>query len=241
MLIFVACTGGNQETSHVEGQSNLISRDTVLETISYANLFRVAFSDTPYLVYNSPKTFLKKIEIGKLKVPSGKIIACDNVTQFAARPFINQFPKGEFPVELSMATFSRDNNIPAFSRILFNNHPVTEWETALIAGQKPIPIDGDLAYGFSVDAGIALFIDSAANAFYHREHPISYEDLYVKPYEKHPEKSPQYFTYNFNQYNLIAYQSGFGDGSYSSYIGFDGDGNISVLLVDFQVIDWWKN
>jgi hypothetical protein len=34
-----------------------------------------------------------------------------------------------------------------------------------------------------------------------------------------------------------AFASGFGDGAYPSYAGFDGDGQVVVVLTDFGILD----
>ncbi|WP_432774035.1 DUF4241 domain-containing protein [Brevibacillus gelatini] len=36
------------------------------------------------------------------------------------------------------------------------------------------------------------------------------------------------------------FSSGWGDGSYASYIGYDADGQIVRLLTDFYLVDWME-
>ena len=36
--------------------------------------------------------------------------------------------------------------------------------------------------------------------------------------------------------NLIAFSSGYGDGSYASYAGFDSERHVSVVVTDFAII-----
>ena len=37
--------------------------------------------------------------------------------------------------------------------------------------------------------------------------------------------------------NVVAFASGFGDGAYPSYAGFDRDGRIVAVLTDFGILD----
>ena len=80
------------------------------------------------------------VNIGKLNVESGKLIACDPIVMHDAKPFSQTFPVGQFPVQLAIAKVNDDERV-AFSRISFSDHPVIKWEFALEEAQKKIPID----------------------------------------------------------------------------------------------------
>jgi Protein of unknown function (DUF4241) len=36
----------------------------------------------------------------------------------------------------------------------------------------------------------------------------------------------------------VIFSSGFGDGYYASYFGYDGEGELVALMTDFLVVDW---
>jgi hypothetical protein len=38
--------------------------------------------------------------------------------------------------------------------------------------------------------------------------------------------------------NAVLFSSGWGDGGYGSYWGFDRNGKLIALMTDFQVVDW---
>ncbi|NOT69817.1 MAG: DUF4241 domain-containing protein [Hyphomicrobium sp.] len=38
--------------------------------------------------------------------------------------------------------------------------------------------------------------------------------------------------------NVAMFHSGWGDGFYASYFGYDADGNVAALVTDFATIDW---
>ena len=76
--------------------------------------------------------------IGKLNVESGRLIACDPIVMHDAKPFLQVFPVGLFPVQLAIAKINDDERV-AFARISFSDSPVTKWEFALDEGQEEIP------------------------------------------------------------------------------------------------------
>jgi hypothetical protein len=183
------------------------------------------------------------VEIGKLKVESGKLIACDPIVLKDAHPFTQTFPVGEFPVQLSIAQFNGDERV-AFSRIVFSGKPVVKWEFALQDGQKPLPIEGETTYGYGVDGGIGLFIDEkssiAFSGLQKRDESI-WDEVFIQEISKNERPTWQYLLYNFGGYNLATFSTGFGDGHYGTYIGFDEEGKPCRLLTDFNLVSWWKH
>ena len=61
-----------------------------------------------------------------------------------------------------------------------------------------------------------------------------------KEMEKHTHYDWRYAMYDFGQHNLAAFTSGFGDGRYSTYIGFAANGKPCRLITDFGLFDWRK-
>lgn len=47
--------------------------------------------------------------------------------------------------------------------------------------------------------------------------------------------------YDFNGHNLAAFSTGYGDGFYATYVGYDQKGKICRLLTDFGVVEWARN
>jgi hypothetical protein len=182
------------------------------------------------------------VTIGELKVESGKIIACDPIVMHSWTPFIQRFPKGHFPVQLAIARIQDDERV-AFSRIFFSNKPVTGWRYALQNGQKDISIFDSTFYGYGVDGGVAIFIDSVANKSFNEmaaSDKTVWEKVFDTEMNKHTRKTWEHLVYNFGDHNLAAFSTGLGDGSYATYIGLDKDGNICRLLTDFGFVNWWK-
>ena len=204
-------------------------------------LFEAAFIPGTTQKVKDKTLNLYGITIGKLKIVSGYIIACDpgHIDEYGI-PFTQTFPTGEFPVQLAIARLGYDETI-AFARINFSDEPVVKWEFALQAGQPPITVGGKKMHGYSVDLGVGVFMDTAASNALDKSNLTELDaDLY-KEMSKHFHNDWRYTMYNFGQHNIAAFSSGFGDGYYATYIGFDAKGKPCRLLTDFNLIDWKTN
>lgn len=201
-------------------------------------IFETAFSKGSTEKVDESTAYLCGITIGKIKSNSGHIIACDpmHIDEYGI-PFTQVFPAGEFPVQLSILRVDGEERI-AFARIFFSDAPVAKWEFALLPGQSPIPLHGNKMYGYSVDAGVGIFIDEAAAKALDFEKVSSMEAPLFKEMEQHQHGGWRYAMYNFSNYNAAAFTTGTGDGRYATYTGFDAKGNPCRLLTDFGFFSW---
>ncbi|GAB2962277.1 hypothetical protein GCM10027048_33420 [Hymenobacter coalescens] len=143
-----------------------------------------------------------------------------------------------------MAQFADGDERVAFARIRFSNRPVHHWQMAVWPGQQPQPINGQAYYGYGVDAGMGLFMDEQAMLVLDqrlRQTQNSWEQIFITSFAFEGPTPRQGFLYRVAGQTLAAFMSGFGDGSYASYIGFDTAGQPCRLLTDFQVINWQTN
>ena len=193
----------------------------------------------------------RSVSIGNLTIKSGRICAVDPFVSLGkVRPFTQDVPNGEFPVRLAVGDHPagpvKDSRV-AFARVDFSGRPVTRWRMAVTAGQNVSTLKPDEIFGYGVDAGTGSFYDPAADA--------TVEALYAK----NPDVWQEWQTageangprivgpYSFvlmlpmGDVNVAMFHSGWGDGFYASWFGFDADGNVAALLTDFQTIDWSKS
>jgi hypothetical protein len=225
----------------------------VLDTIKQAPtridaepaLFETAFIRGTKQKGNSADFNFYGITIGKLNVVSGHIVACDplHIDEYG-KPYTQIFPKGEFPVQLSIAEVGGEETV-AFARINFSNEPVTKWEFALLEGQEPLAVGGKEIHGYGVDGGIGIFMDQEAIKALDQDQLTQieegiYKDIY-KEMEKHYRYDWKYAMFDFRGHNLAAFTTGVGDGRYPSYVGFDANGQPCRLVTDFGLFNWKKN
>jgi hypothetical protein len=248
-LLFISCNNRPQNVSlsiYDSGAPPISTEklDTV-KAIPYSVTTPPAIFETAYFtgtkaMQGNDSFYLYGVDIGSIKIESGEIIAGDPIIIQDAKPFVQKFPIGEFPVQLSIAKFNDDERV-AFSRILFSDSPVVKWEFALHEGQEQKPIDSGAFYGYGVDAGTGMFIDKKArDAFQLRYKPGDvYTEVFINEMNKHYRHTWQYVLYEFDTYNLASFSTGYGDGSYGTYVGYDSKGNICRLLTDFGLVEWW--
>jgi hypothetical protein len=217
------------------------SKTTPLITTTYSGttypiLLESAFTKGTEVKQDEMSYYFSLIDIGKIKIETGKIIACDPIVMNEAIAFTQKFPLGQFSVQLAMAKIENDERV-AFSRILFSDKPVEKWSFALQPGQNLIELKDTTIYCYGVDAGTGIFIDSAVNKVFTSFKYNTWENVFVKKAE---ESNYTGYIHNFGAHNIAIFSTGYGDGCYSTYIGFDKSGNVCRLLTDFGLIEWWK-
>lgn len=243
-ILFFYCITACNDIDRFGGRTPISNKpiDTIKaepsEVTALPHLFETAFIKGTIKKREKDTIQLYGVNIGKLKIPTGIIIACDpmHIDEYGI-PFTQVFPNGEFPVQLSVAKIKNEERI-AFARIHFSDAPVVQWAFALRKGDKQIPIGGEDRPGYSVDAGVGVFIDSAANNVLNRNHVVNMDTGIYLELEKNYRHKWRYAIFNFKDHNLATFSSGFGDGYYSSYIGFDANGKPCRLLTDFNILDW---
>ena len=181
---------------------------------------------------------LKKQDLGMLYLPTGKIVANDLCVFFETDEFTVSVSPGTYPVSMSVAHIDTDKRV-ALAMIKFTDKNPVKWEMALVKEQNPRELDGDSFYGYGVDSGTGGFMDKAI------ADKISEKDLNV--YDEFEDQFDKTYVHTYSyaigtitggeQNEIAAFSSGYGDGSYPSYFGFDEDGKPCALVTDFLVLE----
>jgi hypothetical protein len=201
-------------------------------------LFETAFIDgTRAKASGRDATFTRK-RLGALEVTSGRIAAFDPLVEDAPEPFVTAFPKGAFAVELAVARIGDDERI-AFARVVFSDRPVARWELALLKGQDPADLGPDEFFGYGVDSGTGAFMDAEAAkalaAGLRADDALS--DRIVTRMDEVSRTTWSAVLWDLGGRNAALFSSGWGDGFYASYVGYDAKGRVVRLLTDFGVAD----
>lgn len=188
---------------------------------------------------------LETYEVGKIHISSGKIIASDPLISPDHPPFSVQFPKGDFSV---LVHKERESNCIAYAEIIFdNNLTAGHWKLALSEDQNTADLKEGEVYGYPVESGMGSFMDlDAQTALNHLEQELFhkkgvdfmgiYEEFFhshffdengaidqfavLKPYDEKPE-------------NIVAFETGYGEGFYATYLGYSDDNQIVKLICEF--------
>jgi hypothetical protein len=181
--------------------------------------FSKAFSDN---------TELKTKTVGELLVTSGMITACDPLSFLDTEPFIISVPVGRYPVILSMK-----GQTVIFTMLKLSEETAVSWKEALSLHKKE-----GLGIGYAVDAGIGCFMDAETANLVLEQREMDEDGFYEllnANLESNADKWANVEIDKTTGANLVAFSSGKGDGVYTSYIGFDINGNVTAIVTDFTM------
>ena len=192
---------------------------------------------------------LKKQNLGDLFLKTGNIVANDPLVMFELEPLTLSVAPGSYPVSIHISNWSSplmDDKRVALAALRFSDKKAIRWEMALADGQDPDNVkDGKLFYGYGVDSGTGGFMDkSAADEIGAKlTDDASYEKVYKEIDKQMEETYVDTYSYAIGnmtdgtQNDFVAFSSGFGDGCYPSYFGFDDMGELCALATDFLALD----
>lgn len=114
------------------------------------------------------------------------------------------------------------------------------WEIATPVGWHPVH---GPRYTYCVDSAIGCFMDAdAASAFAPvcEDYDAETDPILAAMEKNHRHALASWADVCVNQdthTNIIAFTSGWGDGGYPSFFGFDENKNIACLVTEFGVLD----
>ena len=175
---------------------------------------------------------IETFEAGNIVLTSGKLVSSDPLITSEMPPFMTDFPIGEFPVLVHKEI---ESNCIAYVEMVFKKAEIATWKLATSDGQNMTELEEGEIYGFPVESGMGCLMD-----FETQENLILLEQhLFKRKGEEFMGIYEEFFHEHFfqeegavNQYaflkpheekpgNLLAFETGYGEGFYASYIGFD--------------------
>ncbi len=178
-------------------------------------------------------------DIGRLTIKEGRIYACDPISLYLEEPFDIEFPKGQYPVQLAIASINGDDERIGLARIKFTDTKPIKWTDALTEGQDVKDLEEDEIFGYDVDSGTGAFMDASGYVEYDS---LYKEDLKLSTISREMRKSYKdtrsWLMWEGKNSNVAIFSTGYGEGLYATYIGFDDYGNICRLVTDFGLLDW---
>ncbi len=187
--------------------------------------------------------------LGKLHLSTGRIVVSDPFTFFDEKPFVINIDKGSYDVILSIAriienydeTKFRHERV-AFAMLKFNENRPVRWEPALRENDDVSKSSEGTFFGYGVDSGTGCFMDIETQAILNDllfDEEYKFFDFLVNKMLNNQSSGGNWLNYDFEglpENNLIAFSSGWGDGGYASYFGFDQDNQPACLVTDFKVV-----
>lgn len=201
--------------------------------------FALAFCDGATITDSvGTQATMRVYSLGELAAPSGVIVACDPLTAIEPKPFAQRVAPGRYPVLVSVAQLVDGDQRVACAQLRLSDAPVARWERARLEGQAQIALGEGERFGYPVDAGVGCFMDaraaSALDARYERDE--SYDEALIDALEAHHSDSWDFADVALDEdagLNVIIFSSGWGDGVFASYWGYDASGAPACLVTDF--------
>lgn len=174
--------------------------------------------------------------IGEIALPTGQLVSCDPFVFPETEPFTLTLPRGTFPVVLSVAKFATDQRV-AFAVVRFRQSTPIVWDMLTVGDQDKSNLEPDHFFGYPVDAGTGCFMDRSTGLGLAQQmnDDYSFYETMIAEMDKTYVHTWSWLDMRFGDGNLIAFSSGYGDGLYATYVGFDTDGEVSVIVTDFGV------
>lgn len=196
------------------------------------------------------------LELGNLTLPTGRLIVADPLCCLGMGlnkipAFSLETPRGSFPVTISVAAGTEYGDRYMAARLAFNNNRAVRYELALKGDENAADLEEDEIFGFPVDTGLACFCDQSTEERYEEfleewreDYPDGnhYDDFFAGIFKKSHDAHPEYqreggdwinWTVPDGEDNIIMFSSGFGDGVYPCYWGFDADDRLCRMVVHF--------
>ena len=244
LLLLLACTNRSTNNQELSGKDEK-KQETELRDVKIISDLSDSNSDD-----------LIEIDIGNLHLPTGKIIAGDPFFTEKARPFFRSVKPGTYPVRIYMTEVEADHYRIAYAKIKFKNEYANNWILALrddIKMENIADLKEDEYIGFPVDGGLGCFLDVKTNALYVYEFDSIYEQY--SDYKMYNDLlTEEFLNYSSNNrysgeqgdwnnhivdiksgLNVIMFTSGWGDGIYPAYWGYNDKKETVELTIDFLV------
>ena len=185
-------------------------------------------------------------QIGELILTSGRIIACDPLIGPDTRYYFKKtLELGRYPVIVSVADFQPSGEARfACAMLRIGDKTPVRWEIAFINEPNINQTDDQVFYG--VDAGTGCFVDSDAAQILEDLFPDEDQfegfcdrilaEMENNSFGKHRTAGwANMQVSEASEANIITFSSGWGDGGYASFWGYDASGNLTGLVTDFAL------
>ena len=193
------------------------------------------------------------LDMGDISFPTGDILVRDPLVWLNRdeKAYLTSVPRGKYRIETLVVKLEEDHYRYALSRVRFTENVPKIYYEALKGDENLDDVDGDSIFGFNVDAGLATIVDvETRNAYcdfedkWYAENPGKniYDDFFAAIFAKSAEENPLYqrdggdwinFKIPNSELSIPMIQSGFGDGRYPVYFGYDENGKLCDLVVEY--------
>lgn len=194
------------------------------------------------------------LSIGQIDCPTGHICVADPLAYLPSihySPILKEsIPSGTYNVEVAICRSAEIGIRMSSAKVKVKNTEALIYKRASATSESVIKLkEGKTLEGFPVDAGVFCFCDSqVANEYrsfidaWYKKYPDAnhYDDYFAKYFAKSYQNLPAYqreggdfmeWENPISKNRMVMIASGFGDGFYNVYYGYDKDNSICEILV----------
>lgn len=184
--------------------------------------------------FQGQRALIESHIVGSLQLPTGHLVVCDPDDYFLAErgSFTVAVPPGKYRFFVNVTRSTEPVGMsPRVSAggLIITDEQIAWWELALLDGEDlRILRDGE-AYCFGVDSGTACFMDAAAvrtvaTTYASSENPLEEQEIGAVRIG--------YIGDSLSAADLIAFDSGWGDGRYPVWVGRAANRTVACLVAD---------
>jgi hypothetical protein len=182
---------------------------------------------------------IERIEAGKLKLSTGRIIATDPILMYDDESYSEHVKPGTYPVNIYVGKTENRKKQTVASELRFSDNDAVKWEMALLKGESAKGFAHDEFMGFEVENGLGCFMDESVMEILDvmSEEELDKYEKNVRDAVKNSECScADMIIDKKTGRNIVIFASGWNEGTFPTYYGFDKDNKLARLVTDFMVI-----
>ena len=187
---------------------------------------------------------------GRINLPTGQVVCTDPMYRELAWPQSWTTSKGQYPVYLYFGLEPNFAGRVAYAELVFKDEIPEYWEMSLISEKLLADsFERKMNGMYPVENGLSCFADFETFRIYEQEikefyqlHKSGnyYNDVLEEHFKENSNIPPSSRGEDWICYkpakangNIVMFSSGYGDGLYPRYVGYDKNGNVVKLVTDF--------
>ncbi len=183
---------------------------------------------------------IEKIEAGKLKSTTGKIIATDPILMYDDESYSERVKPGTYNVYIYVGKTENRKKQTVAAELRINDNPPVKWKMALLSGESANGFAQDEFMGYEVENGLGCFMDESVMGILDTmsEEELDKYEKSVRDAVKLNECSCANIVVDESTgRNIIIFASGWNEGTFPTYYGYDKNKKLARLVTDFMVIE----
>ncbi len=174
-------------------------------------------------------------EAASVRLPTGRVVASDGTGPQNAAAFTTTVPPGTYPVLLLQAAPAGVGPTNAAALIRVSDAVPASWRIATVPGQDASQLRPGEVFMYPVDSGLGCFTSPEAVQYMNAD--STWTSRVIDQLAASRALSTTLTFGGADGPNVVEFVSGYGDGGYPTFFGFDAAGKPVAVLTDFGIID----